>query len=215
MCEDVLRQLAIEAQKYPPLSPQRQQVLNRLINKILKSDALGHPQHGGYHPSYYEDIRNEALQITLLQVCQKIDAYNPAHPVMAWVNFMLNMKFKDVMTSYNRRGLTFIPRSKLGQVMQIPSLDDLDRDVGVEEKQTNAQLLQQFLEKDPEGLLQNEHVRNRPEVTFQRVALTKYVEDQTWEEMAQNFDISLQTLYSFFDRRLQKFMPYFKKYLQE
>lgn len=76
-----LQQLAIESKQHPSLSPQRQLALNRLVNKILQSDSLSHPQRGSWSPNLYEDLYNEALQKTLLEICQKIDSYNPNHPV--------------------------------------------------------------------------------------------------------------------------------------
>jgi hypothetical protein len=57
-----LQQLAIEAKQQPPLSPQRQLLLNRLVNKILQSGRLTHPQRGSWPPSLYEDLYNEALE---------------------------------------------------------------------------------------------------------------------------------------------------------
>jgi hypothetical protein len=79
-----LRQLAQEAQRHPHESVPRQLALNKLVNEILKSDRLGHPQRGLWSPSVYEYLYNKALQKTLLEVCRKNDNYHPEHPVMAW-----------------------------------------------------------------------------------------------------------------------------------
>jgi hypothetical protein len=95
--DERLQQLAREAKQQPPLSHQRQLLLNRLVNKILQSDRLSHPQRGSWPPSLYEDLYNEAMQKTLLEICQKIDNYNPEHPVMAWVNYLLKKRFSDVV----------------------------------------------------------------------------------------------------------------------
>ncbi|PSO71095.1 MAG: hypothetical protein BRC37_14465 [Cyanobacteria bacterium QH_3_48_40] len=46
-----LRQLAQEAQRHPHESVPRQLALNKLVNEILKSDRLGHPQRGLWSPS--------------------------------------------------------------------------------------------------------------------------------------------------------------------
>ncbi|NJM69376.1 MAG: hypothetical protein HC862_03610 [Scytonema sp. RU_4_4] len=122
-----LQQHAKEIQQCPPLSPERQLALNRLVNEILKSGRLGRPQRQLWSPSLYEDIYNEALQKTLLEICQKIDSYNPEHPVLAWVNFRLNFQFIDVVNDYRKQGITQIPKSdKTEQIAHLPSLDDLD-----------------------------------------------------------------------------------------
>lgn len=208
-----LQELAIAAQQQPP-SEQRIS-LNRLVQGILKSNRLGHPQRGQWAATIYEDIYYEALQKTLLEICQKIDRYNPEHPVMAWVNFYLNNHFIGVVKDYQRSGLTYVPRANQVSTNCLPSWDDLDRYVPVQETLTDDQLLRQFLVEDPENLLKAEVLRERPDVTFQYLALAKFVEDRTWTEIADNLGISIQTLCSFFNRRLQKLKPYFHKHLQE
>jgi DNA-directed RNA polymerase specialized sigma24 family protein len=213
--DQCLQQLVQVAQQYPLQSLQRQLALNQLVQSILKSHRLGHPQKGRWPPSLYEDFYNEALQKTLLEICHRVDKYNPEYPVMAWVNFCLKNKFIEVVNDYNRTGLTYAPKSKQGYATHILSLDDLDCPVPVEESVSDEQLLRQFLDNDPEGLLKAERLRNHPHVTFQTLAIAKFVEDQTWTDIAVHLGISVQTLCSFFDRRLQKLIPYFQKYLQE
>jgi DNA-directed RNA polymerase specialized sigma24 family protein len=201
--DQVLQQLALAAQQDPPQNSQQQVAMNRLLQGILKSNRLGHPQKGSWPPSLYADLYNEALSKTCLEVCQKLENYSPERgSVMAWVNCLLKYNFMRVVENYYKHSA-------------LPSLDDLDLDIPVDETPSDAQALQKFLEEDPEDLLKAERLRERPEVTFQILILAKYVEDQTWESIADNLDISIQTLCSFFNRRLQKLMPYFHKYLQD
>ncbi|NJR49450.1 MAG: hypothetical protein HC780_07630 [Leptolyngbyaceae cyanobacterium CSU_1_3] len=211
-----LQQQAKEAQQHPAQSPQRQVALNQLISEIMKSGRLAHPQKHLWSTSLYEDLYNEALQKTLLETCQKIDSYNSEYPVLAWVNFRLNFQFIDVVNDYRKQGITQVPKSdKTGQITHLPSLDDLDSLILPEETLCAAQLLQQFLEDDPENLLQKKRLREHPEVTFHLLAWSRFVEDQTWLEIAESLDISVQTLCSFFNRQLKELMPYFRKYLQD
>lgn len=191
-----LQQLAFEAKQHL----QRQAALNRMWQRILKSKRLGHPQQGAWPPLLYEDLYNEALSRTCLEICQKIDRYNPQHPVMAWVNFCLNIHFKRVVEDYYKHS-------------SLPSIDDLEQDIPVDETPSDAQSLRKFLEEDPEGLLKAERLQKRPDITFQFLALAKHVEDRTWESIADEVGISAQTLSSFVERRLQKLIPYFNKYL--
>ena len=215
MADECLQQLAIEAQQQPPLSPQRQLLLNRLVNKILQSNHLSHPQRGsGLWPhSLYEDLYNEALQKTLLEICQNIDNYRPEYAVMAWVNYLLGMRFRDVAQSYLRQGITYVPQSNPNA--RVISLSELEYSLISEEPtMTESQLLGRFLEDDPENLLRNEHIRGHPQATFQYIAIARFVEEKTWEEISTELNnISIQTLYSFFNRQLRKLMPYFQKYL--
>jgi DNA-directed RNA polymerase specialized sigma24 family protein len=211
--DQLLQRLAEEAQQHPPQSPQRQRALQKLISEILQSNRLRHPQRDSWLLNLYEDLYNEALQKTLLEICQKIDHYNSEHRVMAWVNFLLKNRFIDVVNDYKKQGITYIPKSEKEQITCFLFLDDLEQCIPVEDTRFDDELLRQFLEDDPENLLKNERLRNNSEVTFQYLALAKFVEDKTWTEIAAKLGISVQTLCSFFNRRLQKLMPYFKKYL--
>ncbi|WP_299411158.1 hypothetical protein [Acaryochloris sp. IP29b_bin.148] len=212
MGDEQLRQLALNVQNAPPQSAERQRNLNYLVNNILHSGKLGHPHTGKYPQGIYQDLYNEALQKTLLKICTKIDQYNPVHPVMAWVNFVLSKTFIDVEKDVQRRGITYLPQA-LKNDMTILSLDDLNSPVSDLHPSTEVEKLRQFLKEDPEGRLQEEHLQNHTDITFQKIALAKYVDDLTWDSLSEQFKIPLPTLHSFFNRRLQKLMPYFHKYL--
>ena len=209
-----LHELAIEAQGYPALSSQRQVLINRLANYILQSPSLGHPQINSWNSSQYQDFYDDALQETLLIICRTIENYDPTRPIMAWVNFHLKNQFSSVVKRYYRQGITHIPRSQQA-ITCFPSLDELEKDIAVEETISNAQLLRQFLQDDPEDRLKNEHIRGRPDITFQVLAIAKFIEDRTWTEIAQDSNISIKTLSSFFSRKLEQLMPYFNQYLPE
>jgi DNA-directed RNA polymerase specialized sigma24 family protein len=213
--ERSVRELAQEAQRYPPLSSQRQIALNKLVNEILRSQRLVRPQKGLWAANFYEDLYNEALQKTLFDICQKIDNYNSEHSVLAWANFLIKNHFLLVVNDYKKKGITYMPKSAKRSMPCLPYLEDLDRYLPTDPDNEDDQILKHFLEEDPENLLANERLREHPEVTFQLLALAKFVEDRTWEEIATTLGISLQTLCSFFNRRLQKLLPYFKKYLQD
>lgn len=199
--DQLLQKLVFEAQKHPSGSIQRQNILNRLMELILNSNRLGHPQQGAWASNLYKNFYNEALQRTLLEICSKIERYKPEHEVLAWVNFCLNNNFKQVVRDYYKYS-------------SLPSLEDLEREAYEDESLTDAQLLSKFLEEDPENLLRSEHLREHPQITFQYLAIARYVNDRTWEDLAQEHGISLQTLCGFFNRRLRKLTPYFLKYLQ-
>jgi DNA-directed RNA polymerase specialized sigma24 family protein len=219
-CVDQQLQQQVEAARaYPPLSPQRQKLLNQIVQTIYRSGRLGHPQRGQWPQSLYEDLYNEALQKTLIEVCQKLDQYNPDHPVMAWVNFRLNCQFIEVVKDYQKQGVTQMPKTGSSMPVRLPSLEDLPllttqvaAQVAQDAKANNVQL-QQFLRQDPEGLLRKQRLRERPEVTFQALAIAKFIEGQSWPEIATSLNISAQTLCSFFNRQLRALIPYFKEYL--
>lgn len=199
-----LQHLVLEAQRHSPQSDQRQLALNHLIDQIWRSGQLGHPQAGLWSPDVYEDLYNEALQRTLLEICQKIEGYNHQHPVMAWVNFLLKCHFSAVAKDHRNRKIVPL------------SLDELDWLIADESTSDNeAEYLREFLEEDPEHHLKTAHIKNHPTVTFQFLALARSVHDQSWEQLSAELGISVQTLCSFFNRQLRKLKPYFYRYLQE
>lgn len=198
-------------QTHPDRSPKRQMLLNRFVNGILRSSSLGHPQRSDYPPNLYKDLYNEALQKTLIDICQKIDQYKPEHPVMAWVNFRLNYQFIEVVKDYQKQGMTQMPKAESRFPVRLPSLEDLPLSSPVME---DADTLQQFLRQDPEGRFQKLRLRERPDVTFQTLAIAKFVEGQSWPEIAKSLDVPAQTLCSFFNRQLRDLVPYFKQHLE-
>lgn len=213
-----LKQLALEAKRHPPLNRKRQLALNQLARELyqlkkIKSNLLIHPPRGNWSPGIYDELYQEALQKTYFYVCQKIDNYNPQYPVMVWVNFTLKNRFSEVAKEYRNRSISNKTRS-----ISILSLDELDQYISAEEPSPETQLVQQlheFLEEDPENLFKCVHIRNHPEANFQFLAIAKFVEAKTWQEISDELGIGIPALSSFFSRRLQNFLPYFQKYLQE
>ncbi|MEB3295625.1 MAG: hypothetical protein VKJ24_20940 [Synechococcales bacterium] len=199
----MLRRLAQQAQQSPSNSSNRRIALNQLIYQIWHSQQLGHPQRYHWPPDTYEDLYNEALQRTLLEVCQKIDNYKPERPVMAWVNCLLNYNFLAVVREHQHPKIV------------LKSIKDLDRLVEYSNNCPDShQILRRFLEEDPENLLKTVHIQGRVDVTFQSLAIARYIEDQSWESLSTRLGISIQTLCSFFNRQLRKLTPYFQRHLQ-
>lgn len=204
-----LKQLALTAQSHPAQSPQRQLALSQMVDAIWTSGEIAHPQRGRWPASTYRDLHSEALQKTCLYICQNIENYRPEHPVMAWVNNLMGFKIKEAAQEAYR-----------SREVALPSLDDLNRrfldqkSYRGEESLGGVRLLQQFLQEDPEGLLQEKSIRGRPEVTFQRLAIARHMQDQTWAQISADTQIPVQTLCCFFNRRLRKLKPYFHRHLQ-
>ncbi|NJO78502.1 MAG: hypothetical protein HC827_08215 [Cyanobacteria bacterium RM1_2_2] len=130
---------------------------------------------------------------------------------MAWVNFRLNRQFIEVVKDYQKQGLTQMPETESQFPIRLPSLEDLPLFSPAGEVDLQ---LQQFLQQDPEGLFRKQRLREHPEITFQVLAIAKFVEGKSWTEVATSVGISAQTLCSFFNRHLKDLIPYFKKYLE-
>lgn len=215
MEDNLLEQIALEAKETKAELRQRRQALDRLFRLIRQSRRLARPQQGMWPSQVYEDLYNEAFSRTMLEVAQRIQEYDSAYPVMAWVNSLLNYRFRDVVQEYYKGGMTGIPRSTERQVgVKIRSLDQLEIDLSTPPSESN--LLHQFIHEDPESRL-IEHIRGRPEATFQFL-LKAQLKDLSWDEISEILGpppIPKQTLCSFFKRQLQTLNDYFQKYLSE
>lgn len=224
--DSIINQIAQEAKNAAPDSSQRRLALNLLVEAIQIADKFGRPKGPfSFPPSLYEYIYNEAIQETLLYICQNIDKYDPSRDLMGWANFLLPRRFSDVRDKYMKQGITHSPgivRNRTddhGSGLKIVFLDNaenLEIFWQKEEAVSKSQQLRDFLESDPDSSFRNAHIRGRPDVNFQVVALEKVWGDKTWKYLADKWQIdSIQTLSSFFNRCLRLFRPLFLEYLED
>ncbi|MGB7443303.1 MAG: sigma-70 family RNA polymerase sigma factor [Coleofasciculaceae cyanobacterium] len=196
-----LKQLALVAQQNPPLSPQRQFALRKLVNGILKSGKLCRPQSGQFSGAY-QDIYDEALQELLLYICENIDKYNPERAsVMAWVNVLLERRFF---------------REAIPKILDKPNLKrmtlvDIERVALPEKSQNLTELIKEYIELDPENLFKTEYVVNHPEANFQAL-IKRRSAGKSWKEISAEFQIKTSTISSFYSRCLTKFSPKLREY---
>lgn len=207
----ILNQLATEAQQHPPRSYERRKALSLLVDKILNSGRLAFPQKRTFplHRSIYEDLRNEAINHTLMEICQKIDRYNPDQDVMAWCNFLLSKRFTDSFKQYQSLGITHIARGS-----QTPTVEALNHFIPAPEQISESVELQQLIEENPGNLFTQDHVKGQPRATFQFLALAKIWQDQKWKEISSELNVPVSSLCDFYNKRLKEFKPYFQEYLQ-
>ncbi len=217
----LLNKLATEAKQHSPRSYERRRALNLLVNEILKSGHLAYPRKGSLPSKIYEDIYNEALNNTLMEICQKIDSYNTEKDLMAWCNFLLDKRFTDCFNQYNRRGMTYIPRGfqyhqdqNNQDVPTISNIEDLEHFVPQPEQVSESQELQRLIEENPGNLFTKDHVKGQPRATFQFLAIAKIWNDQKWKEISSELNVPISSLCDFFNKRLKEFTPYFREYLQ-
>ncbi|NEN98400.1 MAG: hypothetical protein F6K50_23650 [Moorea sp. SIO3I7] len=220
--DPLLNSIALEAKQAPVGSNERKVALNLLMEAIHIANRLGHRHRDSLPPDIYNYVRNEALQNTLIEICQKIDNYHPNRDVMAWVNFLLNSKWIEVYNKYIRQGITHLPKhsnnhSEDSQPLTfVTSPDIIETFWGNDETISQSQELRQLIEEDPDHMFTQEHIRGRPDVNFKVLALAKIWEDKSWEELAIRFQIdSIQTLSSFYNRKLRKFKAYLQQYIEE
>lgn len=199
--DEQLKQLAISAQQHPPLTQGRQLALRKLVNGIVQSGRLCHPQRGQFSGSY-EDIYDEAVQELLLYICQNIEKYDPERgSVMAWVNVLLERRFfKEA-----------IPKIIGKPNLQKMTLSDLDNIAPPEETVSLIEVLKECIELDSENLFKREHLPNCSAANFQSL-LQRRLSGKSWKEISIEFGINVKTISSFYYRCVNKFSLKLREY---
>lgn len=210
-----LQQLVNEAKQYPADSgnptdrAKRRIALNKLINAIRCSGRLSKQTQWLRLPNY-EDYYHEALQQTLIEICQKIEQYNPQYPVMAWVNKIFSRRFSDVVAKDQKRGMTWLSRNP--ENYQILSLDELNKDVPVDNEISEQEQLKEIIENDPENFLSNTYIKGHPQASLKAILLL-VLEGKQWQDISKELSVPLSTASSFYQRQMHKIITYLKKYI--
>ena len=220
--DEVLQQLVAQAKAAPVGSSQRRIALSKLMNMVRRSDNIARQRNWSSIPNF-QDIYDEALNETMMEICQKIDNYKPPSPVMAWINNTFNFRFIDIKEKYEKKGVTYLPRrAKLNCI-------ELDREVRFadsgnaqsqleniaqpESGDSELRLLVNFVTDDPDRVFATAHIKHLPSATFQRILLMT-CEGKSWQEIADLLATSVPTASSFYQRNLRNYLPYLQNHLQ-
>lgn len=191
-----LKKLAMEAQRHPLNSELRQHALGQLIEAIRLSGKLCHPHRTSFSPQFYDLLYDEAVNKTLVYVCQKINNYDPERgdkKFMNWVNFRLERVLIESCNEFREPN-----------VDDLPSLTELETVTQPEEPPSLFTKVQERIEEDADNIFKRAHVRDRPDASFQAIALARF-SGQSWQAISEKFAIPLPTLSRFFQRCSEKF----------
>ena len=205
-----LQLLVIDAQEQPTDSSRRKKALATLFKEIYQARTLWRDKSFYWHleNSFYEDLRQEALQQVLLEFFKGIDNYNPQKPVMAWINQTLKYRFQDFLHEHSTKGTT--PKFK-NRVPMI-SLDQLDtflseRLTSGEDEMSDEELLRKNLSDDPDNIFKTKYIKGLPKANFQYIAIA-LLDGKKWKEISTDLGgIPISTLSSFYERSLKVFIP--------
>ncbi len=187
----------------------RRIALNKFVNAVVNSGRLSKQTQWLGLPNY-EDYHNEALQLTLMEICSKIDEYNPQYPVMAWVNKIFHWRFIDVVNKERKKGITMVPRGE--QISPVLSLDDINKEIDKPNQISQQAIIKEIINKDPEKYLISQHLKGHPDANL-KVILLYLLSGKKWKEISQELDVPLTTASSFYQRRMHKIIDYLKKYI--
>jgi hypothetical protein len=192
--EEELRQLVEEACRYPPGTVPRQRLLTqiiRLVSKKLWREST----------IYYQD----ALQQTWLYFCRNIcDAYDPNRgTVVTWLNVYLRHRLQDAyikMQEENaRKASASIKQSASGDRSDIINpIDNIPASPDPPPILDNVKL---WAKLDIDGDLSQTHIQGRPDVNCQILILKRLPPEVSWKELAQEYNLTVSTLSSFYQRQ--------------
>jgi hypothetical protein len=205
LTDDLLKQLALDAQGHPAQSEARHHALSQLLDAIQLSGRLAHPHRNKFNPGFYDLLYDEAVNRTWVYLCRHIDSYDPDRGqnkrFMNWVNFRLDRMIIECRRDFDEQ-----------DVEELPSYSDLENLMQPAEPESLVDDLRECIGQDQEHLFQQTHIRDRPDVSFQAIALAR-LDNESWEAIANRFDVKIPTLSSFFQRCCSKFAPKFQEYL--
>ncbi|NJR19591.1 MAG: sigma-70 family RNA polymerase sigma factor [Calothrix sp. CSU_2_0] len=192
--EEQLRQLVEEACGHPPGSVPRQRLLTQIIRlvgkKLWRESTI-----------YYQD----ALQQTWLYFCRNIcDAYDPDRgTVITWLNVYLRHRLQDAymkMQEENaRKASASIQQSASGDRSDITNpIDNLAAPPDAPPILDHVKL---WVEQDINGDLYQTHIQGRPDVNCQVLILKRLPPEVSWKDLAQEYNLTVSTLSSFYQRQ--------------
>jgi DNA-directed RNA polymerase specialized sigma24 family protein len=199
-----LKQLALVAQQSKPQTKQRQLALTQMSDKILQSGHLCRPR-SHRNSGNYEDIYNEAIQELFLYICEKIHKYEPERgSVLAWCNTLLERRFFRIAAQ------------KLGKKPNIQEISSFEFDnlALPQEPPFLTEIIQECIESDPDNLFKKEQIKDCPQANFQALARRR-ISGKSWKEIAQEFNLNMSSLSSFYYRCLEKFATKLKEYCRD
>ena len=190
----------------------------QLFNALLLSGRLKRPQRKKVDAQTYEDIWAESLAELWRFLCFKIDNFDDRklpienHDVskfMIWINsnmyyIIKRCYFKTIDTQTN----------KMRENYQIINIDNHEgQEIPSPTKEIPfSEQIKELIEQDPENIFQNVYLRKQPQANFRTIALLS-LEGKSMKIIAEKLGVPQQSLYSFYNRNIQRFMPTFHKYL--
>ncbi len=188
-----------EARKHPSGSPQRQKNLTKIIrlvgNKLWKENT-----------PYYQD----ALQQTWLYLCQNIcegntgKSYDPNRSsIVTWLNFYLKKRLQDLYINNQKEQFRTVstPSVQLGLGETERTVTLVENIPAKPEVQPLLEDVTSWVETDPDGELRRIHITNHPQVTCQVLILRRLPPETSWKTISQEFNLSISTLSSFYQRQ--------------
>jgi len=191
-----LRQLIHEACQFPPENYQRRKRFNQIIRLIQQSRKLWREQS-----PYYEDALQEMWLHFSRNLCEKDTAqsYNCEQcQVIARLNKYLKYRSTDERIEFRENQQRREPKRFSSEGKEI---DPLEQIPAPQSLPPLLDAVRAWVEADETGELRQVHIQGRPDVNCQALILRRLPPETKWRDLATEFDISVATLSSFYEKQ--------------
>lgn len=197
-----INELAKEACRHPKGSNRRQRCLNEIVRRVTRSKKLWRE-----NVPYYQDALHKTWDYFCQNVCEATtakEAYNPDKAnLITWLNNYLRWRLKDFELEDREQNRIFrqpVDDEDILSQLAAPEPDEPDI----------LQEFQEWLETDEE--LNTTHLQGKAHITAKVMIMRRLIYPQSWEELSQEFGVSVSTLSGFYQR---KCMPLVHKFAKE
>lgn len=192
------------------------QLVSLLAERIKRE--MPKPRNAGKSEYIYEEF----IQELWLFICKNIAKYDPDKgSFMSWVRNKSKYIDIDVFhwihwdkRSSDMKVISTTDNNESGtNILDRYDPDEINPFIKLSEEWIDFNQFLAFVKKDPEGKFASKIFKNK--VSYQFIVLKKCEEGKTWKEIYQKLELGKThgSIYSFYIRASEEFLPYFKKYL--
>ncbi|MBV6622411.1 MAG: hypothetical protein KI793_05555 [Rivularia sp. (in: Bacteria)] len=202
-------------QLYPPATKEYLSGCQQLFYATRICGKTKRPYLNYRTSKFYQDIVHEYEMQIWRFICREIKKFEHGKNqnindenvscFMAWLNGCSTNLFKKALAKYNKTS----PEMLLIEDNLKENNDYTNLLAFHEEMSLSAKIIN-LIEQDEMGLFRNEHIKNKPEVNFREIVLSLR-DGKKMKDIADNFDVPLQSLYTLQKRCIDKYRNYIKK----
>jgi hypothetical protein len=142
--------------------------------------------------------------------CQNIcegntgEPYDPSRSsVITWLNFYLKRRLQDFYIDEQKRQALIVSNQTGGQGSSDTNhtIDPIENLVAEPDVPLLLEEVRKWVKTDPDGELSRIHITNHPEVTAKVLILRRLPPEHSWRSIAAEFNVSIPTLSSFYQRQ--------------
>lgn len=215
---DKLAAIVRETPQSATINSKKLRATTQLFNALLLSGRLKRPQQNKVDCQTYEDIWAESLAELWLFLCSKIDKFddsklainsNEVSKFMIWINSSMSYIIKRCYFK-----TIDIQANRIRENYQIINIDNQEhQEIASPTKEIPfSEQIKELIEQDPDNIFQKAYIREQPQANFRAIALLS-LEGKSMKIIAEKLGVPQQSLYTFYNRKIQRFMPIFHKYL--